>query len=930
MSATRSAPALGDISAAMLAAREVDVPLRDGSSAHVRPVRGSDLSALHRFLRGLSREDRHMRWFTGAPDLDAATRWAAEVDRQQRDGVVATTGEGEIVGHAAWARLDATRAEVAFEVADAQQGHGLATILLAHVAFSAHEQGIETLVAEVLPENHRMLDVLRDSGLPVQVRADPGVLHVELPAQLTPEALRRFEQRDAIASIAAMDAVLRPRSIAVVGASPDPGSIGGAVFANLLAGGYRGELHAVNRRGRSIEGHVCHRSIAEVPGELDAAVLAIPAAGVVETARACAARGVRAVIVLSAGFAENGPEGVALQHELLAVCRAGGMRLVGPNCLGVIDTDPAVQLNASFAPTAPPPGGVALLSQSGGVGIALLEQAHALGIGVSAFVSAGNKADLSGNDFIEWCARDERTRAILLYLESFGNPRKFARIARRVGREKPIVAVKAGRSPAGARAAASHTGALLAGSERTVDALFRQAGVLRAETLGELLDLATLLERQPLPAGRRVAIVTNAGGPGILCADACEAAGLELPELPLALRDELARHALPGAALANPVDLLAAATPATFDHTLETIAASGAVDALIAVFVPPLVTRADEIAHAIRRAAHAIDGHVPLLSVFMTAAGAPAELHDPAGSLPVFRYPEDAARALARAAEHAVWRARPAGEIPAFPDSRRHEAAALIADALTRAEGADGTWLDTREVQALLTCHGIPLTPQRVVETATAAARAATELAGPIALKAIAPGLLHKSDVGAVALGLQTPTAVRRAAHAMRARLAEQQIAIEGFLVQAMAPDGVELLVGATSDPLFGPVVACGGGGVNVALTRDVGVRLAPLTDRDAGELVRGLALYPLLRGHRGAPAVDVGALEDVVLRLSALVDAHPEIAELDCNPVIAHPGGAVVVDARVRVVHPAPPRPMPALRSACPPLRPAARRHPS
>jgi acyl-CoA synthetase (NDP forming)/RimJ/RimL family protein N-acetyltransferase len=914
VSATHPDPALDD-RAAVLAAREVDVALRDGSTAHVRPVRGTDMAALHRFLLGLSQADRHMRWFTGAPDLDAATRWSADVDRRQRDGVVATTGDGEIVGHAAWARIDATRAEVAFEVADAEQGHGFATILLAHVAFGAHEQGIETLVAEVLPENHRMLDVLRDSGLPLHVHADPGVLHIELPAELTPDARRRFEQRDAIASVAAMDAVLRPRSLAVVGASPDPDSIGGAVFANLLTGGYRGALHAVNRRGRPIDGHVCHRSIADVPGQLDAAVLAIPAAGVLETARACAARRVRALIVLSAGFAETGPDGVALQHELLAVCRAGGMRLVGPNCLGVIDTDPAVRLNASFAPTAPPPGGVALLSQSGGVGIALLEQARALGIGVSAFVSAGNKADLSGNDFLQWCAQDERTRAILLYLESFGNPRKFARIARHVGRIKPIVAVKAGRSPAGARAAASHTGALLAGSERTVDALFRQAGVLRAETLGELLDLATLLERQPLPAGRRVAIVTNAGGPGILCADACQAAGLELPELPPQLRERLARHALPGAALANPVDLLAAATPATFEHTLETIAASGAVDALIAVFVPPLVTRANEIAHAIRRAARAIDRRVPLLSVFMTAAGAPAELHDPAESLPVFRYPEDAARVLARAADHAAWRARPLSETPAYPDSRPHEAAALIACALTRAHGADGTWLDTGEVQALLACHGIPLTPQRVVETATAAARAATELAGPIALKAIAPGLLHKSDVGAVALGLRTPATVRRAAHAMRVRLDEQAIAVEGFLVQAMAPAGVELLVGATSDPLFGPVVACGAGGVNVALSRDVGVRLAPLTDRDATELVRELDLYPLLRGHRGAPAVDVAALEDVVLRLSALVDAHPEIAELDCNPVIAHPDGAVVVDARVRVVHPAPPRPTPALR---------------
>lgn len=897
-------------------AREADVALRDGSTVHVRPVRAEDLPALQGFLTSMPSEDRQLRWFTGAPNLDAAARWAADVDGRRRDGVVALRGDGDVVGHAVWARIGPDRAEIAFETAHAVQGHGLATILLAHLAFSAHAQGVETFVADVLPANHRMLSVFRDSGLPVHVRSKPGLLVVEMPTALTAEARRRFEQRDAIAAVAAMETVLRPRSLAVVGASPDRDSIGGAVFANLLAAGYAGELHAVNRRGRAIGDRPCHRSIADVPGDVAAAVLAIPAAGVVEVARECAARGVRALIVLSAGFAETGAEGEALQHELLAVCRAGGMRLVGPNCLGVMNTDPDVRLDASFAPTAPPSGGLGLLSQSGGVGIALLEQARALGVGLSAFVSAGNKADLSGNDFLEWCAQDERTKAILLYLESFGNPRKFARIARRVGREKPIVAVKAGRSPAGARAAASHTGALLAGSERTVDALFRQAGVLRAETLGELLDLATLLERQPLPAGRRVAIVTNAGGPGILCADACQAAGLELPELPAQLREALARDALPGAALANPVDLLAAASPDTFAHAIEAIATSGAVDAIIAVFVPPLVTRAEDVAHAIRRAAVAIDRRLPLLSVFMTAGGAPAELHDPAAPLPVFRYPEDAARALARAAEHAAWRATPMGDVPSLPAIRRDEASAIVARALTATDETGGAWLQPRDVHALLGCYGLPLAAQQVAPTAAAAARAAAELATPTALKAIAPGLLHKSDAGGVALGLRTPAAVRRAAHAMRERLGARGIEIDGFLVQAMAPDGVELLVGATADPLFGPVVACGAGGVNVELTRDVGVRLAPLTDRDARELVHGLAIFPRLEGYRGTPAADVAALEDVVLRVSALVDTHPEIAELDCNPVVAHPGGALVVDARVRVAHTPPPPPTPALRA--------------
>jgi acetate---CoA ligase (ADP-forming) len=910
---TASEPAIGLPSEAALAAREVDVALRDGSTVHVRPVRPEDLPALRAFLAGLSKQDRRLRWFTGAADVEAAADWSAGVDRSQRDGIVATAGDGTIVGHAVWARLGPDRAEVAFEVAEAMRGHGLATILLAHLAFGARARGIATLVANVLPENHAMLSVFRDSGLPLHVRSDPGVLVVEMPSAFTPHAREAFDQRDAIAAVAAMDAVLRPGSIAVVGASPDRASIGGAVFANLLASGYTGGLHAVNRRGRPIGAMPCHRSVEEVPGELEAAVLAIPAAGVLEAARACAARGVRALVVLSAGFAETGPEGAALQRELLAICRAGGMRLVGPNCLGVLNTDPAVRLDASFAPTAPPPGGLGLLSQSGGVGIALLEQARGLGVGLSAFVSVGNKADLSGNDFVQWCEQDERTKAILLYLESFGNPRKFARIARRVGRTKPIVAVKAGRSPAGARAASSHTGALLAGSEVAVDALFRQAGVLRAETLGELFDLAMLLERQPLPAGRRVAIVTNAGGPGILAADACQAGGLELPELPQRLQDELRALAPSAASLANPVDLIAAASPRAFRQTIEAIGASGEVDAIIAVFVPPLVTRASDVAGAVRAAASTLAGRLPLLSVFMTAGGAPAELLDPDAPLPVFRYPEDAARALGRAVEHAAWRAAPQGELPSFADVRGDEAASIIAQAL--AQGTE--WLNPQDVHAVLACHGLPLTPQRLVRTPTAAAWAAAEPGGgPFALKAIAPGLLHKSDLGAVALDLASPNAVRRAAQAMRATLAASGHAPEGFLVQAMAAPGVELLVGATADPLFGPVVACGAGGRTVELLHDVSVRLAPLTDRDAREMLRELRTFPLLEGYRGEPPVDLAAVEDVVLRVGALVDRYPEIVELDCNPVIAHPDGAIVVDARIRIAPTAPPAPDPALRS--------------
>ncbi|HEX4805343.1 MAG TPA: GNAT family N-acetyltransferase [Conexibacter sp.] len=909
---------------AALAAREVDVALRDGAPVHVRPVRPDDLPALRAFLGRLSPTSQRLRWFTGAADTEAAARWAADVDRRERDGLIATTGAdgGTIVGHAAWVRLGGDRAEVAFETADTMQGRGLATILLAHLAFGARAQGIGTFVAEVLPENHAMLGVFRDSGLPLHVRAEPGVLHVEMPTALTEAARERFERRDSIAAVAAMDSVLRPRSLAVVGASPDAGTIGGAVFRKLVEGGYAGALYAVNRRGRNVLDHHCFASVDEIPGELEAAVLAVPAGQCLPVARACAARGVRALVVLAAGFAETGAAGLAMQRELLAICRAGRMRLVGPNCLGVIDTDPDVRLDASFAPGAPPAGRLGLMSQSGGVGIALLQQAQALGIGLSAFVSVGNKADLSGNDFLEWCEQDERTRAILLYLESFGNPRKFARIARRVGHVKPIVAVKAGRSAAGARAAASHTGALLASSEAAVEALFRQAGVLRADTLGELFDLAALLEHQPLPAGPRVAIVTNAGGPGILAADACVAAGLELPALPAEVQEAIATRVPAGAALGNPVDLLAAASPQAFAAAIEAIGASGAVDAIVAVFVPPLVTEAADVAAGIRRASRTLAGRLPLLTCFMTAERAPAALRERRDDrdvppLPAFRYPEDAARALGRAVAHARWRGAPRGAVPRCEDARPDEAAAIVARALGHGGEDDaGAWLEPADVAALLRCYGVPLAAQRIVASAAGVARAAAELGpAPVALKAIAPRLLHKSDVGGVALELSSPAAARRAAQEMRERLAAAGQTLEGWLVQAMAPPGQELLVGATSDPLFGPVVACGAGGRAVELLRDVAVRLTPVTDRDAREMVGSLAIAPLLRGARGEPPVDLPALEQVVLRVGALVDAHPEVAELDCNPVIAHPGGAVVVDARVRVTPAAPAAPAPALR---------------
>jgi acyl-CoA synthetase (NDP forming) len=480
-----------------------------------------------------------------------------------------------------------------------------------------------------------------------------------------------------------------------------------------------------------------------------------------------------------------------------------------------------------------------------------------------------------------------------------------------VARTKPVLAVKSGRSVAGARATSSHTGALLAASDVTVDALFHQAGVIRTDTLAELFDVASLLANQPVPAGRRVAIVTNAGGPGIMCADACEAGGLQVAELSQQLQATL-REGLPTeAAVTNPVDMLASAPPELYRRTVELIVTSGEVDAVIVIFIPPLPADPAEVARAVRGAATA--GSVPVLSVVMSASDLPPEPEEGAPRLPRYRFPEDAARALVQAVEYGSWRQRPEGRVPELPAARRDEAAALLAAAL--AQGPSPRWLAPNEVATLLDCYGLPVAEWRLTGSPEEAAAAATELGGPVALKAVAPRLVHKTEAHAVRLGLTGAEQVQTAATEMAEAVAAEGYPVEGFLVQRMIGDGVELLVGVVHDPSFGPVIACGAGGTAVELLKDVAVRITPLTDRDATEMVRSLATFPLLDGYRGAPRGDVAALEDLLLRVSALVEAHPTIAELDCNPVKVLSDGAVVVDARVRVEAASPPLPLAARR---------------
>jgi acetate---CoA ligase (ADP-forming) len=884
--------------------READVVLRDGSTVRLRPVRPEDEGVLREFFAGLDARSLAFRFFSGAVDVGRAAASLAAVDYAERYGLLAVRGEGRVVGHGLYVGGPDERAEVAFAIAEEIQGRGLGTILLAHLAEVADEHGYATFVADVLPQNHRMIEMFRESGLPTQVRAEPGVLRVEMPTSFSAAARERFEDRDRLAAQASVGTILEPSSVALVGASRKAGSVGAEVLRNLVESGYRGALYPINPGAGEMQGLQAYPSLAAVPGEVELAVVAVPVAAVIETAREAAAKGARALVVLSAGFSETGEEGGRRERELLAVCREAGMRLVGPNCLGVLSTDEEAPLNATFIPDPPPPGRVAFASQSGALGLALAEFSRERLLGVSSFVSLGNRADVTANDFLEFWEEDGRTSVALIYIESFSNPRRFSRISRRIGRKLPVVAMKSGRSAAGARAATSHTGALLAASDRTVDALFAQSGVVRAETLAEMLDLAALFSAQPLPEGPRVAIVTNAGGPGIMCADACDAVGLEVPKTPPEVRERLREFANPAAGLGNPVDLIASASAEEFRRAIVALSAWEGIDAIVSIFIRPLATSTEEVAAAIGAAAGELARPVPVQAVFMTT-GERAPLAQ-AAQVPIHVQPESAAQALGKAVAYAQWRHKTASRAPEL-DIDSDGAAAVIAEAL--AEGRE--WLSAEECERVLRCYRVPLPGSRIVSSEEEAAEAVAELGGRVALKAQGPGILHKSELGAVAVGLEAED-VEGAAERMRAALREQGLEPECFLVQQMVEDGTELLIGVATDPVFGPVIACGAGGTAVELLGDVAVRVCPLTRADAAEMIRSLATFPLLTGFRGSDPTDLLALEDLVLRVAALADTHHEIVELDLNPVLATPGGAIAADARIRISPASPDRPWP------------------
>jgi acetyl coenzyme A synthetase (ADP forming)-like protein len=875
-----------------------DAVLKDGTTVRIRVALPEDLSRIEDYLVGLSRESRRLRFGSETIDVARVAAAAARTDLPDHLTLLALRGggDGSVVGGAQLFRVASERAEMSVSVADALQGHGLGTLLIERLAAAARAIGISTLVAIVYPENHRMIDLLRDGGFRPRIRALPGTIEVEFPTSVDDDAREVLEARADAASRAAVEVFMEPVSLAVVGASRDPTSIGGRLFRNLLLTGFHGVVHPVNPSAEHVQGVRAISSILDIPGAVDVAFIAVPAERVVGVARQCGEKGVRGLVVISAGFSESGREGVDRQRELVAICRDTGMRLIGPNCMGYLNTDAEVLLNGTFASAWPLPGRVGFLSQSGALGLAVMDATTRLGLGLSSFVSVGNKADISSNDLICRWEQDPRTSVILLYLESFGNPRRFARLARRVTRSKPIVAVKSGRSGAGARASSSHTGALLAASDSAVDALFRQTGVIRTDTLEEMLDVATVLANQPLPRGQRLGIVTNAGGLGILCADAAESRGLVVPPLAEGTATAL-RSFLPSeAAVGNPVDMIASARGEDFARVIDRLARSGEVDALIVIYIPPLEHEAPEVARHVLAAIEGLDGRVPVLTSFLATKGVPDELRSSTMQVPSFAYPEQAAIALAHVARLGTWRERPAGVVRRPDWIRAGEAAATIAEGLSEGSG----WLFPDRVNRLLSCYGIATPRSARAGTPEEAGEEAERLATRVALKAIGP--LHKTEVGAVRLGLEGRDEVAAAAQEMVDRLRALREPFEGFLVQELVAGGIEMIAGIGQDATFGSVIVCGAGGTLAELIRDVAVGVPPLTDADVHDMVASLATFPLLEGYRGAPRANIEAFEDVIHRIAALAEAHPEVVEMDCNPVAVSPSAAIVLDARVRV----------------------------
>ncbi len=867
---------------------EADVLLRDGRTAHLRPILPEDAEGLVDFYAQVSEESKYFRFFAPMPTLsDRDVKRFTNVDYHERVALVMTVAE-KIIAVGRYDVIEKGQAEVAFLVQDSHQGRGIGQLLLEHLAQAGRERGVDRFVAEILPDNRRMIQVFREQGYVVKGGWDEGVMHLEFDIDPTDTAIGVIAAREHRSEAASIATFLNARSVAVIGASRRSDTIGSVLVRNLVLGDYTGRVYVVNPAADAVAGMPSYPTVSDIPGDVDVAIVAVPAESVQDVVLDCAAKGVHGLIVISSGFAETGEEGRKRQRKLVGLARSYGLRLIGPNCLGVINTAQDVSLNASLAPVMPPRGRAGFFCQSGALGSAILEKVRGRGLGLSTFVSAGNRADVSGNDLLQYWEEDDATEVILLYLESIGNPRKFSRIARRVSRSKPIIAVRSGRTTQGVPM--GHAVRHIAAPPEAVDAMFRQAGIIQVDALDEMFDVAQLLAHQPLPSGSRVAIVGNSDALGLLAVDAAAASGLTVT---------------------SAIALGADATADDFEDALDAAIDDDHVDAVVAVYIPPLDAGGEEVANVLAAVGEQSDK--PLVSTFLGREGVPELLRVPdlaghtagRGSVPSYPAVEAAVRALARVVEYAAWLQRHDDSVAVLEDIDNDAAKRQVNEILMRSP--EGRELTGEELHDLLASYGIDLWRRIPVATVEEALAAAEELGWDVVLKATAERLRQRPDQAHVWRSIHEASDMRDAWESLMEIISDPADA--EFVVQRTAAPGVPVAIGGLEDPLFGPALSFGVSGALTDLVGDRAFRIPPISALDAAEMVRAIKAAPLLFGYRGSEQVDVGAVEDLIRRLAQLKIDLPQVSQVDLMLVHATVQGVAVLHATGRVMPVADPR---------------------
>jgi acetyl coenzyme A synthetase (ADP forming)-like protein len=888
----------------------VKVILKDGSTILFRPIKKDDAPEWLNFWHRLSSRSKYLRLHRSPPNMsmEDALRFCT-VDYVNSFAFVAEAIEGHqkhIVAVGRYSRLPATpnTAEIAFIILDAYQEKGIGTKFIEWLATVARKNDIDTFEAYVLPENTEMMSVFQGYGFHMKQVTENNIYHISFHLTRTTAVVKAKDERASQATLHSLEHILKPHSVAVVGASNRPGTIGQLIFQSMIQSGFNGVVYPINATNDAVMSVKAYRSVLSVPGEIDLAIVAVPAAQVLGVVDECGQKKVKGLIVISDGFQEKGEEGAVLEREMVDMAFGYGMRIVGPNCMGLINTDPQVKLNATFALTNPAHGNISFISQSGALGLGILEYAKSMNIGFSTFVSVGNRADIASTDLLQYWEQDAATRVILLYLESFDNTDIFSRVSRRISRNKPILAIKGGSTPAGSRASRSHTGAI-ATSDVVSDALFREAGIVMVDSIGELFDSAILFANQPIPKGKKVAILTNGGGPGILAADACAHNGLLVPELSAESLSKIKSVIKRDIHVGNPVDLTAGVSAEEFEDVLKILAADPGNDAILTIYVPPAGLDISSVENAISRASPLVrQNGKPLLSCFVGMSGIKGKAMD-GQFVPYYLFPEEAATALTNAVKYSELKTKETGVIPVFKDIERGKSRQLINEILTSSPQRP-IWIDNRNLNELFKYYGIHFAETLAAATPEAAGELAAKTGFPVVLKLNSATITHKTDVGGVILDIKSPAEAIAAFNQIRSDLVKigRETEMQGVTVQCQITDGLEVIVGVTQDRMLGHVVMFGLGGIYAELIKDTAIRLHPLTDIKAGELIDSVKMAQVLKGYRGMPPYDTKSLEDLLLRISALVEDNPQITEMDLNPVKVQPDGQGywVVDARIMI----------------------------